>query len=162
MLGRARFDVASAERSGKRVAEAHAVSFAYPGEPALISDLDVLVERGDRIGLIGPNGSGKTTLLRLLLGALEPTSGEIVLGTRVEVAYFSIDRKPTTHASDGTHKATGRYDERGNRIEWAFFDTKGQPSLNQDGIHKVTGRYDKRGNQIEWAFFDTTGQPSRH
>ena len=44
--------------------------------------------RGDRIGIIGPNGSGKTTLLRLLLGELQPQSGEIKLGTRREVVYF--------------------------------------------------------------------------
>ena len=44
--------------------------------------------RGDKVGLIGPNGSGKTTLLRLLLGELEPTSGSVRQGTKLEVAYF--------------------------------------------------------------------------
>src|SRR5690606_8161214 len=46
------------------------------------------VLRGDRIGLVGPNGSGKTTLLKLLLGELQPQSGEVKLGTNLQVAYF--------------------------------------------------------------------------
>jgi ATP-binding cassette subfamily F protein uup len=44
--------------------------------------------RGDRIGLIGANGSGKTTLLKILLGDLQPQSGEIKVGTQLQVAYF--------------------------------------------------------------------------
>ena len=48
--------------------------------------------RGDRVGLIGPNGSGKTTLLRLLLGDIRADSGEIRLGTRLQVAYFDQQR----------------------------------------------------------------------
>ena len=44
--------------------------------------------RGDKVGIIGPNGCGKTTLLRLLLGELTPQSGNIRLGTKIEVAYF--------------------------------------------------------------------------
>ncbi|MDX1431596.1 MAG: ATP-binding cassette domain-containing protein [Gammaproteobacteria bacterium] len=83
----ARFSVQDAESSGRRVVEARGVGFAYDGEP-VVGDLDVLVERGDRVGVIGPNGSGKTTLLRLLLGELEPDSGEVIRGTRVETAYF--------------------------------------------------------------------------
>jgi ATP-binding cassette subfamily F protein uup len=48
--------------------------------------------RGDRIGIVGPNGSGKSTLLRLLLGELEPQQGEVVMGTRLQVAYFDQHR----------------------------------------------------------------------
>ena len=47
-----------------------------------------MLQRGDRIGLLGANGTGKTTLLKLLLGDLQPTSGTIVAGTKIEVAYF--------------------------------------------------------------------------
>ena len=49
--------------------------------------------RGDRVGLIGPNGSGKTTLLRMLIGELEPDSGEVRRGTNVQVAYYDQQRE---------------------------------------------------------------------
>ena len=44
--------------------------------------------KGDRVGILGPNGSGKTTLLRLLLGELQPASGNIRLGTNLQISYF--------------------------------------------------------------------------
>jgi ATP-binding cassette subfamily F protein uup len=69
------------------VLEAKDVAFGFEGR-SIVSDLSTTVFRGDRIGLIGPNGSGKTTLLKLLLGELAPDSGEIRLGTNLQVAYF--------------------------------------------------------------------------
>ena len=64
------------------------VSFAHDGGRQLIKDFSMVVQRGDRIGLLGANGSGKTTLLKLLLGDLQPTQGTIEGGTKLEVAYF--------------------------------------------------------------------------
>ena len=49
--------------------------------------------RRDRVGLIGPNGSGKTTLLRMLMGELEPDSGEVQRGTNVQIAYYDQQRE---------------------------------------------------------------------
>ena len=86
-VGKVAMNVAQAERSGKLVAEAEDVSFEYDGK-AIIKGLNTTILRGDKIGIIGPNGAGKTTLLRLLLGDLKPTSGRIVNGTKLEVAYF--------------------------------------------------------------------------
>jgi len=86
--GKARIQVEDAGRTGKLIAEAIGAGFAYEADKPLIQDLELTLMRGDKIGLIGENGSGKTTLLRLLLGELEPTSGEIKRGTRQEVAYF--------------------------------------------------------------------------
>jgi ATP-binding cassette subfamily F protein uup len=54
----------------------------------VVRDFSLRVMREDRIGLVGPNGAGKTTLLRLLLGQLAPTSGQMRLGTRLEIAYY--------------------------------------------------------------------------
>jgi len=86
-LGRARLRLSEAERSGKLVVEAQGVGYGWDGKP-LIRDLDTLILRGDKVGIIGPNGSGKSTLLKLLLGELEPQSGTIRRGTNLQVAYF--------------------------------------------------------------------------
>jgi ABC transport system ATP-binding/permease protein len=78
--------------SGKLVADVRRVNFRY-GETTIIRDLSTRILRGDRIGIIGPNGSGKSTLLKLILGEIAPSSGEIVLGTRLQVAYFDQHRR---------------------------------------------------------------------
>ncbi|MBF0189989.1 MAG: ATP-binding cassette domain-containing protein [Magnetococcales bacterium] len=85
--GRVRMRAELAERSGKLVVVAEEVSYAYD-EVFYIQRLSTVVQRGDKIGIIGPNGCGKTTLLNLLLGRLTPASGNIHLGTNLEVAYF--------------------------------------------------------------------------
>ena len=86
--GKASFQMETADASGKRVIELDQVNFAWPGQRPLVRNLSTNVIRGDRIGLIGNNGSGKSTLLKLMLGQLEPTSGTIKHGTKLEVAYF--------------------------------------------------------------------------
>lgn len=86
--GKASFQMETADSSGKRVIELENVSFAWPGQRPLVRHLTANVLRGDRIGLIGNNGSGKSTLLKLMLGQLEPSSGTIKHGTKLEVAYF--------------------------------------------------------------------------
>lgn len=77
-----------AERSGKLVTRRNGRGFAYPDGYRVFNAFSTIIQRGDRIGLIGNNGVGKTTLLRLLLGELEPTEGSIRHGTRLEVSYF--------------------------------------------------------------------------
>jgi ATP-binding cassette subfamily F protein uup len=76
-----------AKRSGKLVVEAEDVNFSY-GNLQVISNLSTVIMKGDRVGILGPNGSGKTTLLRLLLGELQPDSGNIRLGTNLQISYF--------------------------------------------------------------------------
>ncbi|NVK41316.1 MAG: ATP-binding cassette domain-containing protein [Oceanospirillaceae bacterium] len=85
--GQAKFGLDEAQKSGKLVAELKSVSLGYEGR-TLIDRLSLMIQRGDRIGLIGPNGIGKSSLLKLVLGELEPDSGEIRRGTKLEVAYF--------------------------------------------------------------------------
>ncbi|RTZ73955.1 MAG: ABC transporter ATP-binding protein [Gammaproteobacteria bacterium] len=85
--GSARLELNAAERSGKLVCEAEGISYSWEGRP-IVRDLSTTILRGDRIGIIGPNGCGKSTLLNLLLGKLQPETGTIRLGTKVEVAYF--------------------------------------------------------------------------
>ncbi len=89
--GTVRMRGATGSSSGRRVIEAEDVVFAFGTQP-IIRDFSTLIQRGDRVGLIGPNGSGKTTLLRLLLGQLTPQSGQIRIGTRLDIAYFDQHR----------------------------------------------------------------------
>ena len=82
-----------AAASGKLVFEAEHVGKSFGGVP-VIRDYTQRILRGDRIGLIGPNGSGKTTLLRLLVGELEPDSGDgDARAPRLEIAYFDQQRE---------------------------------------------------------------------
>ena len=85
--GNVNMQITEADRSGRLVARLTDVSYSYDGAP-LISHLSTEVSRGDRIGIVGPNGSGKTTLLRLILGELKPDSGDVRLGTNLQIAYF--------------------------------------------------------------------------
>jgi ATP-binding cassette subfamily F protein uup len=85
--GQVGFQIDSGERSGKIVAEMDHISYGY-GDRMLIRDFSGTLLRGDKLGLLGPNGAGKTTLIRLILGELQPTSGTIKQGTKLEVAYF--------------------------------------------------------------------------
>ena len=87
-LGTATLNVQEAERSGKLVVEMKHVSFSWPDGYRVFQDASVIIQRGDKIGLIGDNGVGKTTFLRVLLGQLAPSSGTVRLGTNLEIAYF--------------------------------------------------------------------------
>ena len=87
-LGSANIQVDAGERTGKRVVEVENISYTLPNGRVLIDNFSTLVQRGDKIGLIGPNGVGKTTLLRVLLGTLKADSGKLIEGTNLQVAYF--------------------------------------------------------------------------
>ncbi len=94
-----------AAMSGKLVLEAENLSYAYEGEN-VIKDFSLIIQRGDKLGIVGPNGSGKTTLLSILLGRLTPDSGRIEFGTRLEVAYFdqlrsALDEEKTVEENVG-------------------------------------------------------------
>ncbi|PIT16795.1 ATP-binding cassette domain-containing protein [Snodgrassella alvi] len=85
--GQVSFNLNRGESSGKIIAEIEHASFSY-GEHIIMRDFSSIIQRGDKIGLIGPNGVGKTTFLKLILGELQPTLGKIRQGSRQEVAYF--------------------------------------------------------------------------
>ena len=110
--GNAKIAMNAAERSGRLVCEAVDVSYAWDGRP-IIRDFSTTIMRGDRIGIIGPNGCGKSTLLNLLLGRLQPDSGRIELGTRLEVAYFDqlrdqleLDKTVLDNVAGGSDKVS--------------------------------------------------------
>ena len=91
-VGNVNFAIATGERSGKLVAELKDVHHAF-ADKVVVDNYSTTIVRGDRIGLIGPNGAGKTTLLKIILGLLQPTQGEVKLGTNLSIAYFDQMRE---------------------------------------------------------------------
>ncbi len=85
--GTATFTMQGSNQSGRKVATATDVSVSLGGKQ-ILNPFSLELMRGDRIGIVGPNGSGKTTMIRTLLGDLEPESGEVEHGTKLQVAYF--------------------------------------------------------------------------
>ena len=85
--GRADFAIEGGERSGKRVVELDKASHRY-GDNVILQNFSTLVSRGDRVGIVGVNGVGKSTLVKILLGKLMPDSGQVKLGSKLDVAYF--------------------------------------------------------------------------
>ena len=90
-MGQIKLSVASGERSGKIVADLDRISKSY--DRPIVKDFTATILRGDKVGLLGPNGAGKTTLLKLILGVIQPDSGEATMGSRIEVAYFDQMRE---------------------------------------------------------------------
>ncbi len=102
----------SADQSGKIVFEAEQVSFAWQDKP-VVKDFSCRIQRGDKIGILGPNGCGKSTLIQLILGKLKPDQGWIKTGTRLEIAYFDqhrealdLERSVRDNLADGADQVT--------------------------------------------------------
>ncbi len=85
MGGQVNITVSETGQSGKRVIEAENISKAY-GDNTIVKNFSIRVQRGDRLGIVGANGAGKTTLLKMLIGKLEPDSGGVELGAKIELA----------------------------------------------------------------------------
>ena len=85
--GKAKIQLDTTARSGKIVFEIENASYEVEGK-TLLKDFSATIQRGDKIALVGPNGCGKTTFIKLLLGELQPTSGTIRCGTKLDIAYF--------------------------------------------------------------------------
>ncbi|TXS89556.1 ATP-binding cassette domain-containing protein [Parahaliea maris] len=85
-VGKASFALEDAAGSGKIVAELQDVSKAF-GDKAILRNFSTIIQRGDRVGIVGANGAGKSTLVKLLLGEIAPDSGTVKLGSKLEIAY---------------------------------------------------------------------------
>ncbi len=94
------------EGLGKRYG---AVSDIPTKQPAalrvVLHDVNLKVQRGERIGIIGVNGAGKTTLLRMIAGEIEPSEGKIVLGNNIQMGYYA------QHHAESLHREASIYQE---------------------------------------------------
>jgi ABC transport system ATP-binding/permease protein len=89
--GSAAITASSALPSGKLVIEADGIGKTF-GERPIVGNFSIRIQRGDRIGIVGPNGSGKTTLINMLTGGLAPDTGTVRLGTNLAVATLDQHR----------------------------------------------------------------------
>jgi ABC transport system ATP-binding/permease protein len=89
--GMVKLSVSDGNLSGKLVAEVTKLSKSF-SERTIVSNLDLLVLRGNRLALVGPNGAGKTTLIKLITGQLEPDTGKVKLGTNLEIVTLDQNR----------------------------------------------------------------------
>lgn len=103
---------AMSSRLGKKTVELQNVSKAFDGKWVL-KDVDFLLQRSDRVGIVGGNGAGKSTLLNLIAGNLTPDAGTVILGDTVKLGYFS------QHAQELNPSMTALdyVKEQGDRIE---------------------------------------------
>jgi ATP-binding cassette subfamily F protein 3 len=77
--------------SGRVVAEFQKVAKSY-GDHQVFADVDFIIERGDRVALVGVNGAGKSTLIKILAGAEPVTAGQYILGHNAQPDYFAQDQ----------------------------------------------------------------------
>src|SRR4030095_10529111 len=87
---RVHFTFPACAKSGRSVLDLRGVSKSYD-EKRVFDRVDLLIERGDRIALIGPNGVGKSTLMRVLSGVESPDTGTRTEGHQVLAQYFAQD-----------------------------------------------------------------------
>ena len=117
VMGTAKLQLDTSSRSGKIVFEMEAVSYEIAGK-TLLKDFSTTILRGDKIAFVGPNGCGKTTFIKLLLGEIQPTSGKIRCGTKLDIAYFDqyrADLDPEKTVMDNV--ADGKQDIEVNGVK---------------------------------------------
>ena len=117
VMGTAKLQLDTSSRSGKIVFEMEDVSYEITGK-TLLKDFSTTILRGDKIALVGPNGCGKTTFIKLLLGEIQPTSGKIRCGTKLDIAYFDqyrADLDPEKTVMDNV--ADGKQDIEVNGVK---------------------------------------------
>ncbi len=136
-------------RLGKKVIELRQVCKSMAGRP-LIADFSHVLQRTDRIGIIGPNGCGKSTLLNLISGRLEPDRGAIDAGSTVKIGYFSQESAEMDGslrvleyiraASEQVRTADGSYISAAQMLELFLFP----PEAQWTPIAKLSGGEQRR------------------
>ncbi len=122
----------------ERVAEVEDAAAVFDGHE-VFSHVSLLVRRGDGVAVVGANGEGKTTLLRLIVGELEPAQGQVKLGSRVKLGYFSQQH-------EGLHKERTALEE----ILYEY-------GMDEETARGVLGAFLFRGDEVERVIGDMSG-----
>ncbi len=128
-----------AEKSGKDTIDALGVKKSF-GKTSIIGKCDFRIEKGDRIGLIGPNGSGKTTLIRMIMGEIEPTAGSIKVSKGTRIGYYAQEQ-------DGLI--------RGNTVIQEI--RKHKKDAGEEWVRKYLGKFFFRGEDVFKKVFTLSG-----
>ncbi len=86
--GHFELEIEAPQRSPDLLIRAKSMGFAY-GDKTLFRNIELVLRAGARIALLGPNGAGKSTLIKLLVGALQPTSGTLEITPDIRIGYFA-------------------------------------------------------------------------
>ncbi|MFZ0564637.1 MAG: ABC-F family ATP-binding cassette domain-containing protein [Chlamydiales bacterium] len=139
------FSFKKEQASGKIVLKGSGLSKSF-GEQLLFEDLNLMIERGEKIVILGKNGSGKSTLLKILLENLSPDQGSIQWGQNVEVAYFSQNLRE-------------QLSEEATVLEWL---NESFPGYSTEQLRKVLGQTLFRKDQVHKKIgFLSGGEMSR-
>jgi len=119
------FKFPEVEKMSPPIIQMSGVTFGYSPDKILLKNVDLDVQLDSRIGIVGPNGAGKTTALKLLIGALQPTTGIISQNPRLRVGFFAqhhVDALDLNDSAVGFMSKTyhGRADEEYRRHLGAF------------------------------------------
>ncbi|MFC4559368.1 ABC-F family ATP-binding cassette domain-containing protein [Virgibacillus kekensis] len=117
-------------RSGNDVLKIDSLSFRYE-DNLIFSNVDVQVNRGERVALVGPNGVGKTTLLKTIIGGLQPSSGTVKIGTNVEIGYYDQEQQTLTPTKTVLQELWDEY-----------------PLVNEKDIRTVLGNFLFSGDDV--------------
>ncbi len=128
-------------RSARLVVEMENATVGYDGVP-VVSDINLAVERGQKLALMGPNGAGKSTVLKAILGKLEPMSGTVKLGANVDIAYFA------QHQVDALDLSL--------TVEQEFRKTVGSQPKNRN-MRTVLGSFGFSGEAVDRRVGDLSG-----
>jgi ATP-binding cassette subfamily F protein 3 len=120
-----KFSFPDVEKLSPPIIQMSNVSFGYTKDNILLKNVDLDVQLDSRIGIVGPNGAGKTTALKLLIGALEPTTGIISQNPRLRIGFFAqhhVDGLDLNMSAVGflAAKFPGKTDEEYRRHLGAF------------------------------------------
>ncbi len=143
MTGTSNLQLNEAQLSGRKVIDVENISYHWDARP-LIEDFSTTIWRGDKIGIVGLNGSGKSTLLNLLLKKLDPSSGTVSHGTKLEVAYFDqhraqLDESATVMENVSPYGDTVQINGRSRHIFSYLQDFLFTPHAARSPITKLSG-----------------------